>query len=97
MFGTHYDGLSRAGDGSGQKNQAGYTLGGADILVTAMEEKPEEMAKQREIFAKGAKDTNQIEAKEGNDIFNILKNSSIWIQQISLAALLHDQLPNCIP
>ena len=35
--------------------------------------KPEEMAKQREIFVKGAKDTNQIEAKKANDIFNILE------------------------
>ena len=53
---------------------AGYTLGGADILRRAMgKKKPEEMAKQREIFVKGAKDTNQIEAKKANDIFNILE------------------------
>ena len=33
---------------------AGYTLGGADILSRAMgKKKPEEMAKQREIFVKG--------------------------------------------
>ena len=53
---------------------AGYTLGGADILRRAMgKKKPEEMAKQREIFVKGAKETNSIEAKKANDIFNILE------------------------
>jgi DNA polymerase-3 subunit alpha len=36
---------------------AGYTLGGADLLRRAMgKKKPEEMAKQREIFVKGATD-----------------------------------------
>ncbi|MCW8127998.1 DNA polymerase III subunit alpha [Microbulbifer halophilus] len=36
---------------------AGYTLGGADLLRRAMgKKKPEEMAKQREIFAKGSKE-----------------------------------------
>ena len=49
---------------------AGYTLGGADILRRAMgKKKPEEMAKQREIFVKGAKETNKIEAKKANDIY----------------------------
>ena len=53
---------------------AGYTLGGADILRRAMgKKKPEEMARQREIFVKGAKETNAIEAKKANDIFNILE------------------------
>jgi DNA polymerase-3 subunit alpha len=53
---------------------AGYTLGGADILRRAMgKKKPEEMAKQRAIFVKGAKDTNSIESKKANDIFNILE------------------------
>lgn len=36
---------------------AGYTLGGADLLRRAMgKKKPEEMAKQREVFARGASD-----------------------------------------
>lgn len=36
---------------------AGYTLGGADMLRRAMgKKKPEEMAKQREVFAAGAKE-----------------------------------------
>jgi len=53
---------------------AGYTLGGADILRRAMgKKKPEEMAKQREIFVKGAKEVNSIESKKANDIFNILE------------------------
>ena len=53
---------------------AGYTLGGADILRRAMgKKKPEEMAKQRAIFVKGAKETNNIESKKANDIFNILE------------------------
>lgn len=53
---------------------AGYTLGGADILRRAMgKKKVEEMAKQREIFVKGAKKVNGIESKKANDIFNILE------------------------
>ena len=53
---------------------AGYTLGGADILRRAMgKKKPEEMAKQREIFVKGAKEVNGIEAKKANEIFSILE------------------------
>ena len=36
---------------------AGYTLGGADLLRSAMgKKKPEEMAKQRSVFEEGAKD-----------------------------------------
>ena len=53
---------------------AGYSLGGADILRRAMgKKKPEEMAKQREIFVKGAKDTNNIPEKKANEIFSILE------------------------
>jgi DNA polymerase-3 subunit alpha len=53
---------------------AGYSLGGADILRRAMgKKKPEEMAKQREIFVKGAKDTNDIPEKKANEIFSILE------------------------
>ena len=53
---------------------AGYSLGGADILRRAMgKKKPEEMAKQREIFVKGAKETNQIDKKKADEIFNILE------------------------
>lgn len=50
---------------------AGYTLGGADVLRRAMgKKKPSEMAKQREIFVKGAAETNQIDSKNANKIFD---------------------------
>lgn len=53
---------------------AGYTLGGADILRRAMgKKKPEEMAKQREIFIEGSEKTNQIPQKKAEEIFDILE------------------------
>ncbi len=53
------------------KMLAGYTLGGADILRRAMgKKKPEEMAKQREIFVAGAKETNDINERNANLIFD---------------------------
>ena len=53
------------------KMLAGYTLGGADILRRAMgKKKPSEMAKQREIFVAGAKETNDIDAPLANKIFD---------------------------
>jgi DNA polymerase-3 subunit alpha len=52
---------------------AGYTLGGADILRRAMgKKKPEEMAKQREIFTKGAKE-NGVDEKTATEIFDIME------------------------
>ena len=52
---------------------AGYTLGGADMLRRAMgKKKPEEMAKQREIFVTGA--TNRgIEPKVSGGIFDLME------------------------
>jgi DNA polymerase-3 subunit alpha len=53
---------------------AGYTLGGADLLRRAMgKKKPEEMAKQREIFVRGAAKTNNIPAAKANAIFDLLE------------------------
>ncbi len=53
---------------------AGYTLGGADLLRRAMgKKKPEEMAKQREIFVKGCAKTNNIPAPKANQIFDLLE------------------------
>src|SRR2546430_11708027 len=53
---------------------AGYTLGGADLLRRAMgKKKPEEMAKQRDIFVKGAARTNNIPAPKANAIFDLLE------------------------
>ena len=53
---------------------AGYSLGGADMLRRAMgKKKPEEMDKQREIFIKGADETNGIAKKKAHEIFKILE------------------------
>jgi DNA polymerase-3 subunit alpha len=52
---------------------ANYTLGGADLLRRAMgKKKPEEMAKQREIFVKGAAE-NQIGEAKANEIFDTME------------------------
>ena len=52
---------------------ANYTLGGADILRRAMgKKKPEEMAKQREIFVRGAAE-NGIGAGKANEIFDTME------------------------
>ena len=52
---------------------AGYTLGGADMLRRAMgKKKPEEMAKQREIFTKGAVD-NGIDESVATYIFDLME------------------------
>jgi DNA polymerase-3 subunit alpha len=53
---------------------AGYTLGGADLLRRAMgKKKPQEMAKQREIFVKGCAKVNHIPAPKANQIFDLLE------------------------
>ncbi|MEZ5616388.1 MAG: DNA polymerase III subunit alpha [Rhodocyclaceae bacterium] len=52
---------------------AGYSLGGADLLRRAMgKKKPEEMAKQREIFVEGAA-KNGIGADKANEIFDTME------------------------
>ncbi|GAB4359434.1 MAG: DNA polymerase III subunit alpha [Gammaproteobacteria bacterium] len=52
---------------------AGYTLGGADLLRRAMgKKKPEEMAKQRDIFMKGALE-RQVDAKTAGHIFDLME------------------------
>jgi DNA polymerase-3 subunit alpha len=53
---------------------AGFSLGAADILRRAMgKKKPEEMAKQREIFIKGCHSTNNIAKAKAEKIFNLLE------------------------
>ncbi|MBI4659808.1 MAG: DNA polymerase III subunit alpha [Verrucomicrobia bacterium] len=53
---------------------AGYTLGAADVLRRAMgKKKPEEMAKQREVFVKGCAKMNGIPAAKANQIFDLLE------------------------
>ena len=52
---------------------AGYTLGGADMLRRAMgKKKPEEMAKQREIFTKGALERG-VEEQTATYIFDLME------------------------
>ncbi len=52
---------------------AGYSLGGADLLRRAMgKKKPEEMAKQREVFVAGAA-ANGIAADKANEIFDTME------------------------
>jgi len=52
----------------------GYTLGGADLLRRAMgKKKPEEMAKQREIFVRGCAENRGIPAPKANEIFDLLE------------------------
>ena len=52
---------------------ASYTLGGADMLRRAMgKKKPEEMAKQREIFTTGAV-ANQVEEKIATYVFDLME------------------------
>ena len=55
------------------REMAGYTLGGADMLRRAMgKKKPEEMAKQREIFTTGAIN-NQIDESIASYIFDLME------------------------
>jgi DNA polymerase-3 subunit alpha len=52
---------------------AGYTLGGADMLRRAMgKKKPEEMAKQREIFTEGAK-ARGVDGKLATHLFDLME------------------------
>lgn len=52
---------------------AGYTLGGADLLRRAMgKKKPEEMAKQRSVFAEGAK-AKEIDPDLAMKIFDLVE------------------------
>ncbi len=52
---------------------SGYTLGGADLLRRAMgKKKPEEMAKQRAVFVKGA-EANGVKSQLAADIFDLIE------------------------
>jgi len=52
---------------------AGYSLGGADILRSAMgKKKPEEMAKQREVFIKGA-EAREIPREVSEHVFDLME------------------------
>ncbi|MDG1463247.1 MAG: DNA polymerase III subunit alpha, partial [Gammaproteobacteria bacterium] len=57
---------------------AGYTLGGADMLRRAMgKKKPEEMAKQREIFMAGAQD-QKVDAAKAKEIFDLMEKFAAY-------------------
>ena len=52
---------------------SGYTLGGADLLRRAMgKKKPEEMAKQRDVFVKGA-ESRGVKPRLAADIFDLIE------------------------
>ncbi|MCB0517100.1 MAG: DNA polymerase III subunit alpha [Chitinophagales bacterium] len=57
---------------------AGYTLGAADILRRAMgKKKPEEMAKQRQVFLKGAAEKG-VEEKTASEIFDMMERFAAY-------------------
>ena len=60
------------------QDMAGYTLGGADMLRRAMgKKKPEEMAKQREIFLKGASEKN-IDPNISGSVFDLMEKFAAY-------------------
>jgi len=57
---------------------AKYSLGGADLLRRAMgKKKPEEMAKQKEIFLKGAKE-NKLDPKRAEGVFDLMEKFAAY-------------------
>ncbi len=58
---------------------AGYSLGQADLLRRAMgKKKAEEMAKQREIFVKGAKEKHGIDRKKAEEVFAVMEKFAAY-------------------
>ena len=58
---------------------AGYSLGQADLLRRAMgKKKIEEMAKQKEIFVKGAKEKHDIDKEKAEEIFSIMERFAAY-------------------
>ena len=56
------------------RDLAGYTLGGADMLRRAMgKKKPEEMAKERVKFVRGAAEKNDVSEEQANAIFDLME------------------------
>jgi DNA polymerase-3 subunit alpha len=57
---------------------AGYSLGGADLLRRAMgKKKAEEMAKQKQIFLKGAKE-NMLDPKKAEGVFDLMEKFAAY-------------------
>lgn len=58
---------------------AGYSLGQADLLRRAMgKKKLDEMAKQREIFVKGAKEKHNIDKKKAEEVFAVMEKFAAY-------------------
>ena len=58
---------------------AGYSLGQADLLRRAMgKKKAEEMAKQKEIFVKGAEEKHGIDKKKAEDVFAVMEKFAAY-------------------
>jgi DNA polymerase III subunit alpha len=58
---------------------AGYSLGQADLLRRAMgKKKAEEMAKQKEIFVKGAREKHNIEAEKAEEVFGVMEKFAAY-------------------
>jgi len=58
---------------------AGYSLGQADLLRRAMgKKKAEEMAKQREVFVKGARDINNIDSEKAEEVFAVMEKFAAY-------------------
>ncbi|MCP3177517.1 DNA polymerase III subunit alpha [Desulfuromonas sp. KJ2020] len=57
---------------------ANYSLGGADLLRRAMgKKKPEEMAKQKDLFLKGAKE-NKLDPKKAEGVFDLMEKFAAY-------------------
>jgi DNA polymerase III subunit alpha len=68
------------------RSLSGYTLAGADMLRRAMgKKKPEEMAKQRDLFVGGAV-KNGVDAAEATRIFNLFESFSSYAFNLSHSA-----------
>lgn len=58
---------------------AGYSLGQADLLRRAMgKKKLDEMAKQREIFVKGAKEKHGIDKRKAEEVFAVMEKFAAY-------------------
>jgi DNA polymerase-3 subunit alpha len=58
---------------------AGYSLGQADLLRRAMgKKKMDEMAKQREIFVKGAKEMHDIDRTKAEEVFGVMEKFAAY-------------------
>ena len=58
---------------------AGYSLGQADLLRRAMgKKKVEEMAKQKDVFVKGAKEKHNIDTKKAEEVFGVMEKFAAY-------------------